>query len=392
MHGDITDRSIRVKGFGQPEALSGNEATKLRSLSDIASCIDDSRISHFEVTSLDSYLKVVESIIGSRARNDRPIFFRGQDNINYLDVPNSLRTQDGIEKEHTHFEEALLCAPDLFSSCENTMERLVAMQHYGLGARCLDLTESPLAALYFACKGYIKFGNPRANDNMFGTVALYQPGSDDQLREDMKYHSSSTVSILANTATLETKFYYGNISIKYHNDGHESYAKDSIHFSHIVSHSVIVKVKKSNPRIRNQGGLFIVVNANEIVSLNGKPLSATEDLMRDLLEGDYADLRLNNVSKYTRHDLSGLSEWDILFRKVIPYDEGNKYEKFRSDPFDLARFHVKDDSGKRIVFFVPPAAKRKLLSELEHVGIKDDFIYPEYDTILTMINRDGDGF
>lgn len=392
MHGGIADRSIRVKGFGQPEMLSENEATRFRSLSDMASCIDDHRISPKEVTSLDDYIKEVESIVGSRACNSRPVFFRGQDNINYFDVPGSLRTQDGIDKEHTHFEEAILRAPDLFSSCENTMEKLVAMQHYGLGARCLDLTESPLAALYFACKGYIKFGNPHANDNMFGTVALYQPGSGDQLREDMKYHSSSTVSILANTATLGTEFRYGNISIKYHNDGHESYARDSIHFSHIVSHSVIVKVKRNNPRIRNQGGLFIIVNANEIVSLDGKPLSAVEDLMQDLLAGDCADLRLNSVSEYSRHDLFGLGEWGVLFRKVVPYDEGNKYEKFRSDPFDLARLHVKDDDGKRIVFFVPPAVKQKLLIELEHVGIKDDFIYPEYDTILTMVGRDDKGF
>ncbi len=50
--------------------------------------------------------------------------------------------------------------------------------------------------------------------------------------------------------------------------------------------------------------------------------------MQDLLAGDCTDLRLNSVSEYSRHDLSGLGEWDILFRKVVPYDEANKHEKF----------------------------------------------------------------
>lgn len=50
--------------------------------------------------------------------------------------------------------------------------------------------------------------------------------------------------------------------------------------------------------------------------------------MQDLLAGDCTDLRLNSALEHSRHDLSVLGEWDILFRKVVPCDEANKHEKF----------------------------------------------------------------
>ena len=153
-----------------------------------------------------------------------------------------------------------------------------------------------------------------------------------------------------------------------------------------ISHSIIVRTKQDNPRIRNQRGAFILVNANEVLGIDNcqlSPYSLMDQVMKnrdDLVE----PLNVERLKK----QYPKLTEWDISFGKINPYNINNKYGIFKSDPFDLKRLYYKDkETDKQIVFFIPPGCKEKIRKQLESIGYTYDFLYPEVDTVFHEIKN-----
>ena len=108
-----------------------------------------------------------------------------------------------------------------------------------------------------------------------------------------------------------------------------------------------------------------------------------------MIEGgksNFTDIQENSKNKF-HSEFKDFKRWTFLFRKVKPYSLENKYKEFRDDPFDLKRFFYTDKNGKRIVFFIPPDCKKKILEELNAMNINECTMYPEMESVALYLNE-----
>lgn len=157
------------------------------------------------ITCVSDYLTVLKNEVQEvDTKNER--FFRGLSNTDYVktDFPSIYRSPDNdskyepyIKYEHEMFYDLVSRFPEQFSSCKNTFEHLVMMQHYGFPTRLLDITTNRLVALYFACVD----GSGNVDSNNDGVVTIY-----DIPKHNCKNHNSDTVTILSNLSRIDEEF------------------------------------------------------------------------------------------------------------------------------------------------------------------------------------------
>ena len=79
------------------------------------------------------------------------LLFRGHSDVNYRLLPILARASYGVDRERDFVELAKCKYPDVFKDGMTPVQLLALLQHYGVPTRLLDVTESALVALYFAC-------------------------------------------------------------------------------------------------------------------------------------------------------------------------------------------------------------------------------------------------
>jgi len=212
-----------------------------------------------KIKSLVEFFEVLEKL---PRKSGSSLYYRGHSSCEYNLEPSLFRHNRHIKQEHLMFKETIIDKPNEFSEDKSTLEKLVKMQHFGLPTRLLDLTENPLAALYFACT---------SND---GKVAKKKDGEVIALSISgklMKYNDSDLVMILSNLCklTLGEKKFDTNLKLSEFNQKENvkkllSEIKLEKHIFHDnikpedISKIVPVKVMKNNARIQAQAGLFLL--------------------------------------------------------------------------------------------------------------------------------------
>lgn len=173
------------------------------------------------------------------------IFFRGHSDKNWHAKP-SIYRDDFIKKEHIIFREVISSIPEEFVSSNNTFQKLVKMQHYGLPTRLLDITENPLIALYFACINH---------KDIDGEILVYKVP-----RDEIKYFDSDTVSILSNVAKMKENFSIEDMDKDWllHEIRQEKYGFLSNINPDDLSKVLFVKPLLDNQRIIRQDGSFML--------------------------------------------------------------------------------------------------------------------------------------
>ena len=332
---------------------------------------------------IESFNAYIEFIGNLKSSYLNPVFYRGQTNANYLLTPNSLR--ENPKNEHLMIDAFTRRFYDELNKCHSSMERLMLMQHFLLPTRCLDITENPLMALYFACSHMKKFRKKIVKEKQedWGEIILFQePDDDDEGKpERLKTIESSNISVIANTAFMEEEFSLWHLGARWKKDVDLGHDEKFIDLRSIVRRSYIVRVPQNNPRIKNQQGAFIMANANMAYVKGHK--SEGKKLTEAILKKDYityCDLLKRDFG------LNGKETWDLLFNKVTPYSEENELDIFKTDPFDLKRLFYKKD-GVQQVALIPPDCKQSILTELRKFNITEDFVYPDMDNVANEISE-----
>lgn len=383
------ERAVRVKGYGSSSFRSKEDVRKSYRSADGLS------VEPVVVTSLAEYIDEISSLHDDTITVDNPMFYHGHTNIDYILLPTVMRGVMSAEKQL--FDEFRRRFPNELKDCRQTVEKLAFMQHYGLYTRCLDLSENPLIGLHFAVSDMVKFRTEvDKNRNNWGEVVLIHLQKDDT--DDIKYFDSPTVSVISNVAQLGEDFCLQQVQLLFIKDRQQTSLDNFIYFRDILRRSVIVRTKQDNPRIINQRGAFILVNANEITDIfdggiYGRRNAVGAEEFTSYIYGNSDEVRELNLwglqhgqcDRY-RTEFKNTEEWDFKFRKVKPYSLENKSRVMQNDPFDLKRMLFRNRNGSQKVILIPPDAKTRIKRELQMIGITEEFVYPEIDSVSYALN------
>lgn len=369
----------RIKGYGSYDnSVSDEEIQRIKTVKGDVSLKVQPKI----IRNLKEFIDYIDDIEPSYTN---PVFFRGQTNADYLLIPNSLR--ENPENEHLMIEAFSRRFFDELNKCYTSMEKLMLMQHFLLPTRCLDISESPLMALYFACSHMKKFRKKiiTQKEESWGEIILFrEPKVEEKRPEKLKSIESSNISIIANTAYMEKEFSLWYLGARWKKDVDVGHDEKYIDLQSIVRSSYIVRVPQNNPRIKNQQGAFIMTNANfaYVYGEESKKKDLTELILKQNGYFSYNGLMNERLGR----NLDETGTWNLKFEKIMPYSKDSEIEIFKTDPFNLKRLFYKKNGIQQVVL-IPPDAKPVILRELALLNITEDFVYPDMDNVANEINE-----
>lgn len=249
--------------------------------------------------------------------NPFQFFYRGESSVNWRLLPSILRHETSWSRESFYYHEMLVRCPGEFKY-SSFLSKLVTMQHYGCPTRLLDVTLNSLIGLYFACE---------SNHYEDGKVYIFPT-----IRGSMSYADSEKalfLSCLPHLSINEQKNLRQELNVI---TGDNALPYQSFW----ILNKLLSIAKREKPSLQD------ISNFGDLVS----PL---------FVQPDYTNDRIRN--QQGAFIISGL---------------------FKS--LDEAESRIKARTAKTYII-IEANAKKKILDELDSVGINKASVYPNIEKI-----------
>lgn len=318
--------------------------------------------------------------------------YRGHSDSNYSLAPSIYRKQKWLESEDKMYRDLHIKCSEELSQYSRGLEVLASMQHYSLPTRLLDLTSSPLIALFFATelepemdgeflvfaeeeRGIEYYDSDKAE--MLSTLPLLSYSDKNKIKvhaikciltslnkviDDFLVNgmSAKRKSVLAVRDTMIEDF---NSHEAVHKLVHEMSKKGVTYTSDInpmdMLDILVVRPIQNNTRIVRQHGAFII---------NG------------LLERNECERKIEEIRYRTSHENEDVNSIESF---LAVYEE-------ELDPriIDMLSVLLEEaKNGLKMRYILPSYIKDDLQEWLDVIEINESTIYPDYERVASYLKR-----
>jgi hypothetical protein len=249
------------------------------------------------------------------------LLFRGQSNKDYELLPGIARGRQYATEctifndERNLIEMAKFKMPDVFRQDQSPLELLALLQHHGVPTRLLDVTESALVALYFACC---------SNSSIDGEVIVFKHRNESVTNYPIVNGIADSYRFASRGTWTPLAHFYGDIK-------HQPYCleqKQTFGVCHLDD---------------DAGGSWIKECCQNIFYL----YAPIRSLRQQVQQGRY-----------------------ILFPNHIDY------EIYKEGAFEWTMDPIpKDHADIAMRFIIPKEIKKQLLTDLAILGTSEDFLF-----------------